>query len=148
MSYTKKPDSDELGTHSRRASYEDQSAANNSVRFFDRKVKQKQFYIERTARNCRGWIFVFGIFVIYSPPDVPEIVKFMECWNHLSQDNGLKGIFFVGLYWGKEIDVVKWEQYNLDAISICNVRDAEVSVKGRYKRALYGKIRKVFLHII
>lgn len=59
MSYTKKPDSDELGTHSRRASYDDQSAANNSVRFFDRKVKQKQFYIERTARNYRGWIFVF-----------------------------------------------------------------------------------------
>ena len=73
MSYTKKPDSDELGTHSRRASYDDQFAANNSVRFFDRKVKQKQFYIERTARNvkqkqfyiertarnCRGWIFVF-----------------------------------------------------------------------------------------
>lgn len=89
------------------------------------------------------------LFVIYSPPDVPEIVKFMECWNHLSQDNGLKGIFFVGLYWGKEIDVIKWEQYNLDAISICNVRDAEVSVKGRYKRALYGKIRKVFLdHIV
>ena len=56
MSYPKKPDSDELGTHSRRASYEDQSAANNSVRFFDRKVKRKQFYIERTARNCRGWI--------------------------------------------------------------------------------------------
>ena len=56
MSYTKKPDSDELGTHSRRASYEDQSAANNSVRFFDRKVKQKQFYIERTAKNCRGRI--------------------------------------------------------------------------------------------
>ena len=59
MSYTKKPDSDELGTHSRRASYDDQSAANNSVRFFDRKVKQKQFYIERTARNCRGWILDF-----------------------------------------------------------------------------------------
>ena len=59
MSYTKKPDSDELETHSRLASYEDQSAANNSVRFFDRKAKQKQFYIERTAKNCRGRIFVF-----------------------------------------------------------------------------------------
>ena len=53
MSYTKKPDSDELGTHSRRASYDDQSAANNSVRFFDRKAKQKQFYIERTAKKLQ-----------------------------------------------------------------------------------------------
>ena len=54
MSYTKKPDSDELGTHSRRASYEDQSAANNSIRFFDRKVKQKQFYIERLQEIAEG----------------------------------------------------------------------------------------------
>ena len=54
MSYTKKPDSDELGTHSRRASYEDQSAANNSVRFFDRKVKQKQFYIKRLQEIADG----------------------------------------------------------------------------------------------
>ena len=54
MSYTKKPDSDELGTHSRRASYEDQSAANNSIRFFDRKVKQKQFYIKRLQEIADG----------------------------------------------------------------------------------------------
>ena len=53
MSYTKKPDSDELGTHSRRASYEDQSAANNSIRFFDRKVKQKQFYIKRLQEKLQ-----------------------------------------------------------------------------------------------
>ena len=54
MSYTKKPDSDELGTHSRRASYENQSAANNSIRFFDRKVKQKQFYIKRLQEIAEG----------------------------------------------------------------------------------------------
>lgn len=88
------------------------------------------------------------LFLIYSPPDIPDIVEMKKYWNELAVRNGLKGVFFVGLYYGKEDEVYKWDEYQLDAISICNIRDAEVNVNGRYKRGLYFRLRKRLLNFI
>ena len=102
------------------------------------------------AFKDKRYICVDGkpIFMIYYPPDIPDVNKYMECWNKLARENGLKGIYFVGLYYGKENEVHTWDKYNLDAISICNIRDAEVNVNGRYKRGIYFRLRKFLLNLI
>lgn len=85
------------------------------------------------------------LFLIYSPPDVPDIKDFMACWNDMARQNGLKGVYFVGLYYGRECDVHLWDKYGLDAICVCNIRDAEVNVNGHYRRGLYYRLRQ-YLH--
>ena len=88
------------------------------------------------------------VFMIYSAPDVPDIDKYMQCWNDMACKNGLKGIYFVGLYYGHEEDINKWDKYNLDAICVCNIKDAELKVNGRYKRGIYQRLRKYLLDAI
>ena len=88
------------------------------------------------------------LFVIYAPQDVPDIDKYMDCWNKMAQSNGLKGIYFVGLYYGRECEVSSWEKFNLDAICVCNINDAEVNVNGHYKRAIIHRLRKILHNVI
>ena len=36
------------------------------------------------------------IFAIYAPHDIPEVENFIDLWQNMAQENGLKGIHFIG----------------------------------------------------
>ena len=57
------------------------------------------FYDVLPAFKDKRYITVDGkpLFLIWSPLDIPNTQQFIELWQSLAQENGLKGIHFVGL---------------------------------------------------
>ncbi len=76
------------------------------------------------------------IFIIYSPLDFQDIKEFMEQWNKLAQDNGLDGIYFIGLT-GKGANYKTVINLGLDGVCNNNKYEAETKVSGSiYKKKL------------
>lgn len=80
------------------------------------------------------------LFVIYAPPFVPELNKFIALWNKLAKENGLEGIYFVGS--GQMHGRVKeYEKYDLDAVNTVHLREFEYN-----KQPLLQRIKSRFTH--
>ncbi len=104
------------------------------------------FYTVLPALKDKRYITVNGepIFVVYDPVDIPDAKFFIKLWKKLAQDNGLKGIHFVGLSVGW-LDVCQ-ETLDLgfDAIIPGNMWNAESIVKGKWSKLISNLIRRKF----
>jgi hypothetical protein len=57
------------------------------------------------------------LFQIYQPKEIPEVDKFIQCWQREAKKNGLDGIHFVA-HTHFEEDSAKWIQSGFDAVNI------------------------------
>jgi hypothetical protein len=96
----------------------------------------KHFYAVLSAFKDSRYICVDEkpIFVIYKPLADSEILVFIEIWRKLAKENGLKGIYFVGLCHDKN-DIETYKKIDLDAINIVGLFE-------------YLKHRNILLRII
>lgn len=62
------------------------------------------------------------IFGIFAPLEVPDMREFMETWNLLARENGLKGFYFVGLCQNQD-DFNKIRMTGVDAINTIRLKD-------------------------
>lgn len=57
------------------------------------------------------------IFMIYKPFDLPNAKEFIELWQKLARENGLKGIHFIA-HIGNEKDIQLMKEWGFDAVNI------------------------------
>ena len=104
------------------------------------------FYSLITAFKDERYIKVDGklLFVVWNPMGIPDAKHFIDIWNKLAQQNGLKGFHFVGL----AADIDKTLELGFDAVSPNNQWMAESKIKGgHYLNALLSKIREKNPHL-
>lgn len=104
------------------------------------------------------------LFVIFDPLGIPEGKKFINLWQNLAKENGLKGIHFVGIcsnlsgfkinkkgkkkYYIPSLNESAYERYmqilnlGFDAVNSRGLFRAELAIKGRWKKLLNNLIRK------
>ena len=103
------------------------------------------------------------LFLIFDPDAIPDVEFFIELWNKLAKQNGLKGIHFVarGVSTGKfslksnknEINKNVKRIYDgliakgFDAIAPSTMRQAEVMVKGYYRKILNTFLNRYSLQL-
>ena len=96
------------------------------------------FYDVLPAFKDKRYITVDGkpLFVIFQPKDIPDSKHFIELWNKLAVENGLKGIYFVG-----RCDALPNMNYN-------NMKNIDKLTKPRYDEILsmgYNGVNSVTL---
>lgn len=84
------------------------------------------------------------VFIIYAPLDLPDVKLFMDLWKNLAQENGFKGIHFIGLIGGWLENYQKVLDFGFDAIIPGNMWYAESRVKGKLLKLVQFKIRQRF----
>jgi len=84
------------------------------------------------------------IFLIYAPNDIPDVKQFIELWRKLAEENGLKGIHFIGMHGGWVEDLNKNFEYGFDAVNSRGLWHAEAKAAGKLKKLIFHKIRKKF----
>lgn len=111
----------------------------------------QHFYAYLDAFKDPRYITVDGkpLFLIYDPSSIPDNRHFIELWNKLAKENGLKGFYFVGRLSSvgklkittkkKYIAAIdsyydKYLNYGYDAISSTNTRYAEICAKGFFRK--------------
>ena len=127
--------------------------ANESWRGFFHGVKTKETlitqlypgkddYIEHfnevlPALKDHRYITVEGkpIFVIYQPFDHPEMKEFIELWQNLAKQNGLKGIHFIGHTYNLAKDRIELMRMGFDAINVVRLFDFEKKARFTYECA-------------
>lgn len=59
----------------------------------------KHFHDNLPAFKDKRYITVDGkpLFFVFAPHDIPDAKQFIDLWQKLAKENGLKGIYFVGL---------------------------------------------------
>lgn len=118
--------------------------ANQSWKGFWHGLKDRNVLIEQTYSGDEDYIEHFNtilpafkderylkcdgkpIFFIYSPEELPNVKHFIELWQYLAQQNGLKGIFFVAIRHNlydlecakHEID--QWKNVGFESINVVN----------------------------
>lgn len=122
------------------------------------------FYDVLPAFRDRRYITVEGkpLFVIFDPYAFEDRVQFVQLWNELAVENGLKGVYFVGicslpdmtLSTVKDMEGLIKRRYDallkdgFDGINSMNLKYAEFKVKGTFKKAVYSVLRKKLEGII
>src|SRR5690606_2227307 len=84
------------------------------------------------------------IFLIFSPSSIPDAKLFLELWTQLAQENGLKGIHFVGMHSGWSEDLDKTFEYGFDAVNSRGLWHAEAKAMGKFRKLVLHKIRQKF----
>ena len=93
---------------------------------------------------------------MFAPEDIPDTKEFIELWQTLARENGLKGIYFVARlssvgmdYLGnKDIETVAHDRYQkyldlgYDAVNSDMQRYAQIKVAGLANRAIKSLMRK------
>ena len=109
------------------------------------------FYNVLPAFRDRRYIKVDGkpIFVIYSPLAIPKPESFINLWNKLAVENGLKGVHFIGLASGHISTYKIILEKGFDALTFENMTNVGFMVRGKFKRKYIrlSKIRELFPHI-
>lgn len=74
------------------------------------------FYEILKAFKDKRYITVDGkpLFMIYKPHQIPDVKNFIELWQQLAVENGLKGIYFVAHHQSRREHNYKTEQESLD----------------------------------
>ena len=92
-------------------------------------IKEHFFYLLKAFSDER-YVKVEGkpLFVIYKPFQLPDAHKFINTWNSLARENGLKGIFFVGhSHYSKEVNSIL--KLGFDAVNVVRFGDCRRSKK-------------------
>ena len=108
------------------------------------------FYDVLPAFRDPRYIKVDGkpFFLIYNILDMPDVKGFMECWQKLAKENGLKGIHFVGNVMGHVAEKHKDEVISsgVDATVLSNLFYGEINsvgVIGTYWQKFKARILKM-----
>lgn len=146
--------------------WEKQKTLKKDVVFLEQKYLGEKdyteyFYSVLPAFKDSRYITVDGkpLFLIYAPQDIPDVNEFIDIWQRLASDNGLKGIHFVARVaaiggFGKTLSKKKMlaqteERYKhylslgFDAINSTNLSRADLCTG-----SLLGKCLKLFLEKI
>ena len=122
------------------------------------------FYDVLPAFKDKRYIKVDGkpLFVIYNPVGIPDPSRFIRIWQDLANQNGLKGIHFVGIIsnlssvsnTGERVIAFKDSpagsryqlilDYGFDAVNSRGQYRAELQVKGLWHKYFFSLIRKLF----
>lgn len=118
------------------------------------------FYDVLPAFKDHRYITVDGkpLFLIFNPDDIPDGTDFINLWQKLAKENGLKGVFFVGhesatgRFNLKQFDYLSHiaERYNAtlskgyDAICSDTTRYAELKTEGTLKKIAKAALAKYF----
>lgn len=119
------------------------------------------FYDVLPAFQDKRYITVDGkpLFVIFDPSDIPDPRFFIDLWNELAFENGLKGIYFVGrcdalpVLNGKNIKKIdsltlpRFQElfdWGFDGINSVTLKYAELKSIGPIKKAFHSLLRKHF----
>lgn len=79
------------------------------------------------------------LFLIYAPQDFIEFNDFKEQWNNWAVQEGLNGIYFIGISRGRKISYEKVKQWGYDGVCNNNRNDAESATIGsKFLRSLKG----------
>ena len=70
------------------------------------------------------------LFVIYAPLNIPDLNTFMKKWNTLAKENGLDGIYFVGVANGRNINYNTINKLGLDGVLNNTMYQAQTAVAG------------------
>ena len=88
-------------------------------------------------------------FMIYLPLEYPEVTHFMDMWNKLAQENGLKGFYFVGhLVHGREVtteNVNKIMKLGCDAVNVSGLFRAISKNRSFWNRVKHKLLRRPYL---
>lgn len=99
------------------------------------------------------------LFVIFDPEAFKDVTHFMELWNKLAVENGLKGVYFVGrcdalpdmsLSKYRQIDKLTGPRYQamrdlgFDGINSVTLKYAEFKSMGFIHKAVHSLLRKYF----
>lgn len=80
------------------------------------------------------------IFVIYSPLHLPHCDEFIQCWNKLARDNGLKGIYFIGYSYNADKEYKKILDLGFDAVNSCRLNRNRIKGFGWFIRKVFSVI--------
>lgn len=117
----------------------------------------KHFHAVLPAFQDKRYITVDGkpIFAVWAPRDLPDAPQFIDTWQQLAQENGLKGIHFVGYTQnasGRSVEKGKLSMWNenqakekyqeilnlgFDAVMSAGLGRAQTLVSGKIRKALY-----------
>lgn len=97
-----------------------------------------------SAFKDKRYIKVEGkpLFAIWAPNDIPDFPHFKEMWNKLAIENGLNGIYIVGLT--RNCDIKHKLDIGLDAVILGDQWRAEETVKSYFTKAMLNMISKRF----
>lgn len=125
------------------------------------KDHSKHFYSILKAFKDDRYIKVEGkpLFVIFRPLDIPEVSKFISLWQKLANDNGLQGIYFVGIInysSNSELNKLKVSKSNnrlqhinnmlqlgFDGVNTRGLLRAQIKEKGKLTKGLHSYIKKL-----
>jgi hypothetical protein len=93
---------------------------------------RKHFDYVLSAFKDERYIKVDGcpIFVIYDPLVIPDIVSFINIWREMAVKNGLNGIHFVGLKYGRLASLDRIINMGFDAVNSRGMWEAECAAVG------------------
>lgn len=127
----------------------------------------QHFYYNLKAFKDKRYICIEGkpVFVVYDPLSIPDVQNYINVWNRLAVNNGLKGIHFVGIQTnlsGFKIDEKKNKKYYLvsknensagrynaiiengfDAVNSRGIFRAELMTKGRARTIINYALKKI-----
>lgn len=85
------------------------------------------------------------IFMIYKPLDVPDISGFIELWQNMAKENGLKGIYFIGHNNRADIDDEQIINiHGIDAVNPTRLTEYIVNHRSKYVKGIQYLVRHVF----
>ena len=86
------------------------------------------------------------VFTIFAPFDMPDVKDFIMSWRELAQQNGLKGIHFVGLRY-KDHSVEDLLQLGFDAVNNRYIYEAQKNLDGsRWITKIKHKLRTIIVN--
>jgi hypothetical protein len=103
------------------------------------------FYSNEIAFKDKRYLKIDGrlIFVIYKPFNLPNPLEFIEVWNNLACENGLKGFYFIAVSNNASVETEPILKMGFDAINSNRMLDAQISIS-KAVRLLNGLSRKYF----
>ena len=88
------------------------------------------------AFKDKRYITVDGkpLFVVFDPLSMPDMKEFIDLWRKLASQNGLLGIHFVGLRYGRKSSMQQLLDMGFDAINDRSMWEAEAQAVGSKTR--------------
>jgi len=82
------------------------------------------FYALLPAFKDPRYIKIDGkpFFLLFAPPLIPDLNRFLDLWNRLAMENGLPGIYFVGSS-QSDSRTAEYSNYQLDATTTFHLND-------------------------
>lgn len=92
----------------------------------------KHFYYCLTGFRDKRYITIDGkpLFVIYSPQSFPKIQDFINQWQRLAKENGLPGLYIIGLWYDSQYSYQDMMDFGLDGMIRSGRADADAKVAG------------------